>query len=218
MSEALITRRGGSGGISTGEDFYQAIDDWILENTKLIEDGQDKSLWDVNVGIMSDELEHYELGDKSIRLTYNGLQNRMDKNNLSLDLTTLQDGGASPDTDLIYVRFWVDNVANISTASGVRVFFSADSTFADANYFLYILVPGVLVDGWNEFGIPKTSFSKTGTVTWGDIQSIRYYWRVTSGAPTEYTSLQMISLIKKQLVDSVPIVKVGTTYTTFDAV
>ena len=177
-------------------------------NVKTADDGQDVSEWTTGAGTLSQDTTNVKIGSGSIRITKN--DNNIGslyafKNNITLDLTKLNNGEVSDDNDYVSVVLYVSDIAVLydgNTANSIR--FSAGSTFDSGNMFYYNIPSGVLQTGWNYLNIKKSDFNVLGVVSWDSLQSIRVGWASLSNAQNEYASFQLIQLVKSDTLGNYP--------------
>ena len=172
-------------------------------NTKLGDDGQDVGDWTSGVGTLSQDTTNVKIGSGSIRVTDadNIVSSKIaSKNNLTIDLTSLNNGETSTDDDYIYFIFFISNVSAVTT---VQVAFSTNPTFNGANSKLFNITTG-LITGWNFAKIKKSDFTTSGTGSFNGVQSIRTLWNSNSGFIGEYVSFQLIQLVKKDPLTTIP--------------
>lgn len=166
-------------------------------NQKTIDDGQDESLWTAGIGAFSVDTANVKLGKQSLRLTENDNTAgalTVNKNNLSLDLTELESGESSDDSDYIFVPVYV-SVASL--VNFIIIGFSQDTVYSGANSKEVSVLGTSLVDGWNYLKILKSSATTSGSGSWSGIQSIQFRWNSLASASGAYVSFQLIQLVKK---------------------
>lgn len=86
----------------------------------------------------------------------------------AIDLTEFEDASASDTSDLIVFLFYVDD-----TTKHYNIGFKLGTDNSN-NYYYFETTPfSTIVNGWNRFAIPKSSFSSTGSVNWNNITYVR---------------------------------------------
>jgi len=177
-------------------------------NVKTIDDFNSVSVWTQQYGTLAQDTTNVKIGTGSIRITETDSTAKSlyaYKNSISLNLSVLNNGEATEDSDYIYLAYYVSNVAYLDFTSGygVRISFGADASFSVANSFTYTITSGV-VTGWNYAKILKSDFSTTGTISWSNIQSIRVFWRSLASATGVYVSFQLLQFVKADPTYSYP--------------
>lgn len=178
--------------------------DRLSGNQKLGDDGQDEALFTASGTVtISADSSNVKIGSQSIRFTENdnSASNLAGaKNNITLDLSKLDNGSDSSDDDFIYVLVYVSDVNFVDTSNSMQIAFSQDSTYSGSN--LKVLnYSGALSTGWNYLKLKKSNFSTTGSGAWDGIQSLYFRWKSLANAQNEYVSLQLIQLVKADPLD-----------------
>ena len=185
------------------KSFYFDIDA-DYGNVKTIDDFQDVSLWTVGAGTQSADASNVKIGRQSLKLLEpDAVAGSLysNRNNMSLDLTKLNNGEVSGDDDYINLVFYVSDVSKVASMS-IRL--EQNATYTETNYKRYDMTPASLVTGWNFIKIKKSAFSTIGTGAWSGIQSMRIIWVSTVDALNAYVSFQLIQLVKKDPVSDYP--------------
>ncbi len=183
------------------------INEWYGANTKLVAMFQSDETWTSGVGTQSNDAVNVKLGSQSLKILENDNTAGVlfsDRNSISLNLATFNDGSASSTSDYIYVVFYISDVTKIDTSGGkgIRLLFS-QATSPDGNNVLGTITSG-LVTGWNYVKIAKSDFAVNGTGAWSGIQSLRVYWYSLANAINAYVSFQLVQLIRKDPISAIP--------------
>ena len=132
-------------------------------NTKLIDDFQDVSGWSQVIGLVTKDNTNFKLGRQSIRLSEVDSSAKMllARKNMDIDLTKLNNGLASEESDYIICPVFVSNADAIDPVSGVQLLFSKelDGTTSNCKYLSFIN----LTSGWNFLKAKKSDFITNGT-------------------------------------------------------
>jgi len=96
------------------------------------------------------------------------------------DLELFSDGTVSTTADIIHCWVWVTNRNHIASFS---IIFDCNSADYATDIYTYTVAKASIVDGWNEFNIAKSAFTRTGATAskdWGTIAGIKL--TATAGA------------------------------------
>lgn len=186
------------------DSFYADLEAYY-GNVKTIDDFQDANLW---TGLSVNDVSNVKIGSQSVRSengsSMGGLR-YIDRNNYPIDLSKLNDGRESGDTDYIYLVFYVSDSSKLNLLNGyyIQINFSSGETFDSNNrrVYGYSQLP---VTGWNFLKIKKSQFSINGGATWGNIKSLRLSYNIASDSVSEYVSFQLLQLVKKDPLEDKP--------------
>ena len=173
-------------------------------NTKLGDDMQDETAWTVGAGTtQSADSTNVKIGNYSLKLlepdnTGSAMISAL--NGITLDLTILNNGEASTDNDYIYLAYYV---SDSSLVSSVQLIFDQDTPYTGTNIKVLTIVSGITT-GWNYVKALKSDFTTSGGGAFDNIQSIRIRWISEDNAQNEYVSFQLIQLVKKDAVTTIP--------------
>jgi len=166
-------------------------------NTKLVDDGQDETLWVGSATTVSADTSDKVLGKQSVTFPTIIGSVSASLNNISLDLTKLNNGEDSPLTDYIVNELGFDDFSVITVLS-LRL--SSATTFDFANHLTANLTP--TKNGFQQLNVEKTNLAAVGSgADLADIQSINIL--VTATAVTN-VNVQYIQLVKKDPTLSIP--------------
>jgi len=177
--------------------FYTDLDKYY-GNTKLIDDFQDISSWDKTV---TSDINNVKICKQSLKLENTsavaGLR-YTDRNNSPIDLSLLNNGEISANTDYIWFVYYVSDASKLALINGyyVQINFSSAEIFDSSNRLVYTIIESPNT-GWNFLKIKKSQFAIVGTATWDNIKSLRLSYNITSDATSDYVSFQLLQLIKK---------------------
>jgi len=178
----------------------------FVGNTKLGDDFQDESAWSLTAGTASkaNDTSVKLLGKSSVKITNDsaGAQLiRIDLNNINLDLDTLSNGEASPDTDFLYLAVRPSDVNMISAGDSAFAYrFFDNATAGSGNENRYNVGDEITLSDWNFIPIKKnTSSPSSGDLS--AVQSIRIQFNVEAGYQNETVNFQLIQLVKADPID-----------------
>jgi len=182
-----VTTISGSESQSSEYEFFKANDtpvvtfsspDFTGGLNEELEYFQSASGWTTNNGVQVADDTFYDpfFGTQSLKITESfGSQLLSTYKTVSYDLTEFENGISSDNTDLIYLKVYINDKSLIDS-SGLYIKFNDG-----VDWYQHYWLNSELSDGWNELTTPKGDFTDSGTPDWSQIDTVTLGCLTTSG-------------------------------------
>ena len=148
------------------------ISEFVNHFAKSIETGEVAETWTVEQGacVANTTPGQYISGSQSRKITTGVGTTAYSRVENVLDLTKFSDGSISTDDDYIRMMIYIEDP---STIDYVQILTGSDTGATYTNY-MYAIISGPFIHGFNEVVILKSTFTVVGTATWANSKKRQY--------------------------------------------